>query len=88
MPLEVPLNLLLLYNPLAASANDEGTSMTCSGWEQLNLGGCEEIKEFSLSLLSSEILEILVFLEQVCFDLDGFVSPKSRAWDGVGSGGL
>lgn len=52
------------------------------------MGGCEEIKEFSLNLLSSEILEILVFLEQVCFDLGGFVSPKSRAWDGVGSGGL
>lgn len=60
----MPLILLLLYNLLAASPSDEGTSVTCSclfvnscdselGWM------CDEIKELFMSLLRYEILGIL-----------------------------
>jgi len=71
----VPLILLLLYNLLPASPSDEGTSITCSWLEPatLNLGGCEEIKELSMSLLTYEILEIL----QQAAEWFGF------AWAGV-----
>lgn len=67
------------------------------GCEQLwlNLGGCEEVKEISGSLLSYGILRILKktaewfgLLEQVCFDLSSFVCPKSSIRNGVGAGEL